>query len=137
MAQDAFMLSPFTNISLVPDGGLSWYLVHQLGYRRAFQLSIESERISAERCVQLGLANRTVSAETLMEETLKWAIRLAERAPLSMAATKKTMRFSATNDWAHTFDIEASEQKTLRASADHAAGVAAFLEKRNTKFEGR
>jgi len=57
MADNAFLLSPFTTISLVPDGGLNWLLVRQLGYRRAFQLSIESERISADRCVELGLAN--------------------------------------------------------------------------------
>jgi 2-(1,2-epoxy-1,2-dihydrophenyl)acetyl-CoA isomerase len=55
MADNAFLLSPFTTISLVPDGGLNWLLVRQLGYRQAFQLSVESERISAERCVELGL----------------------------------------------------------------------------------
>jgi 2-(1,2-epoxy-1,2-dihydrophenyl)acetyl-CoA isomerase len=55
MADNAFLLSPFTTISLVPDGGLNWLLVHQLGYRRAFQLSVESERITADRCVELGL----------------------------------------------------------------------------------
>ncbi|MBT8100740.1 MAG: enoyl-CoA hydratase/isomerase family protein, partial [Gammaproteobacteria bacterium] len=54
MAEDAFMLSPFTTISLVPDGGLNWLLVQQLGYRRAFQLSIEAERIPAARCADLG-----------------------------------------------------------------------------------
>ena len=47
MADNAFLLSPFTTISLVPDGGLNWLLVHQIGYRRAFQLSVESERIQA------------------------------------------------------------------------------------------
>jgi 2-(1,2-epoxy-1,2-dihydrophenyl)acetyl-CoA isomerase len=44
MADNAFLLSPFTTISLVPDGGLNWLLVRQLGYRQAFQLSVESER---------------------------------------------------------------------------------------------
>src|SRR5210317_2573266 len=63
MADNAFLLSPFTTISLVPDGGLNWLLVHQLGYRRAFQLSIESERISADRCLDLGLANKVVPAD--------------------------------------------------------------------------
>ena len=62
MADNAFLLSPFTTISLVPDGGLNWILVRQLGYRRAFQLSVESERIAAERCVELGLASRAVPA---------------------------------------------------------------------------
>jgi len=137
MADNAFLLSPFTTISLVPDGGLNWFLVHQLGYRRAFQLSIESERISADRCVELGLANRVVPAESLMEETLKWGQVLAKRAPLSLAATKKAMRHAAIHDWSSTFDVEVSLQKVLRESADSEEGVRAFLEKRKANFKGQ
>ncbi len=137
MADNAFLLSPFATISLVPDGGLNWLLVRQLGYRRAFQLSIESERISAERCVELGLANKAVPADSLMDETLKWAHALAERAPLSLAATKKAMRHAASNSWASTFDVEAPLQKVLRNSEDCEEGVRAFFEKMKANFKGK
>ena len=43
MADNAFLLSPFTTISLVPDGGSSWFLARRLGYHRAFQLCVEAE----------------------------------------------------------------------------------------------
>jgi 2-(1,2-epoxy-1,2-dihydrophenyl)acetyl-CoA isomerase len=137
MADNAFLLSPFTTISLVPDGGLNWQLVRQLGYRRAFQLSVESERIPAERCIELGLANKVVPAESLMEEALKWAHALVERAPLSVAATKKAMRHAMDNDWASTYDVEAPLQKVLRNSEDCMEGVAAFFEKRKPNFKGK
>jgi 2-(1,2-epoxy-1,2-dihydrophenyl)acetyl-CoA isomerase len=137
MAENAFLLSPFTTISLVPDGGLNWLLVHQLGYRRAFQLSIECERLGAARCVELGLANRTAPADSLLDETLAWAHSLAERAPLSLAATKRAMRHAAGHDWASTFDVEAPLQRKLRESEDCAEGVAAFFEKRKPQFKGR
>ena len=137
MADNAFLLSPFTTISLVPDGGLNWLLVHQLGYRRAFQLSIESERITAERCVALGLANKAVPAETLVDEAVAWAKAISERAPLSMAATKQAMRQAASSDWASTFDFEASNQDRLADSNDSAEGIAAFFDKRKAKFTGK
>ncbi len=137
MADNAFLLSPFTTISLVPDGGLNWLLVRQLGYRRAFQLSIESERITADRCVELGLANKSVPAESLVEESVKWAHALAERAPLSLAATKKAMRHAVDNNWASSYDVEAPLQKVLRNSEDFTEGVQAFFEKRKANFKGK
>lgn len=137
MADNAFLLSPFTTISLVPDGGLNWLLVRQLGYRRAFELSIESERIPAERCVELGLANKAVPAEELQQRVLEWAGKLAKRAPRSLEATKRTMRHAVDNDWASTFDMEADWQQALAGSEDNEEGVAAFFDKREPTFKGK
>lgn len=137
MADNAFLLSPFTTISLVPDGGLNWTLVRQLGYRRAFQLSVESERISAQRCVELGLANRAVPADELQSTALEWAETLAERAPLSLAATKKVMRFAADHGWSDAYDMEAMLQGELLGSEDNKEGIQAFLEKRAPTFKGK
>ncbi len=137
MADNAFMLSPFTTISLVPDGGMNWMLVNQLGYRRAFQLSIESERIPADRCVELGLANKSVPADQLQSAAIGWATALSQRAPLSLAATKKVMRFAANNDWSSSYDLEARLQGELLGSADNMEGIQAFFEKRTPKFEGK
>jgi 2-(1,2-epoxy-1,2-dihydrophenyl)acetyl-CoA isomerase len=137
MADNAFMLSPFTTISLVPDGGMNWMLVQQVGYRRAFQLSIESERVAADRCVELGLANKAVPADELQSAALEWAQALAQRAPLSLAATKKVMRFAANNDWGSSYDLEAQLQGELLGSDDNKEGIQAFFEKRAPEFTGK
>ncbi len=137
MAEEAFLLSPFTTISLVPDGGANWMLVRHLGYHRAYQLSVESERIPAARCVELGLANRTAPAESLLDDTIEWANSLAARAPLSLAATKKAMRFAMDNDWGPTYDLESDLQARLLDSEDAEEGIAAFFEKRAPSFRGK
>ena len=136
MADDAFLLSPFTTISRVPDGGLNWLLVRQLGYRRAFQLSVESERIDAGRCVQLGLANKAVPADELQAAAREWAAALAKRAPLSLAATKKVMRLAQDHDWETCFNAEAELQQSLVGCPDNLEGVKAFFEKREPDFKG-
>lgn len=137
MADNAFLLSPFTTISLVPDGGLNWLLVRQIGYRRAFQLSVESERVPAERCVELGLANKAVPADQLQAAALEWAEVLARRAPLSVAATKKVMRFAADHGWPEAYDMEAKLQGELLGSEDNQEGIQAFFEKREPNFKGK
>jgi 2-(1,2-epoxy-1,2-dihydrophenyl)acetyl-CoA isomerase len=137
MADDAFLLSPFTTISLLPDGGANWMLVKQIGYHRAYQMCIESERVSAEKCLDLGLANKVVPAKDLREATVAWAQEIGKRAPLSLAATKKVMRHAMDNDWLSCFTLEAAEQQILADSDDAREGVAAFLEKRKPNFKGR
>ena len=137
MADNAFLLSPFTTISLVPDGGLNWILVRHLGYHRAYQLSVEAERIPAARCVELGLVNRTAPADKLQAATKEWADALAKRAPLSLAATKKAMRFAMDNDWASSYNLEAELQQVCRDSEDCVEGVQAFFDKRAPDFKGK
>jgi len=80
MAEGSFLLSPFTTISLLPDGGANWMLVRQIGYHLAYQLCIESERIDAGRCLELGIANKVVPADSLLDATLAWARELSIRA---------------------------------------------------------
>lgn len=137
MAEGSFLLSPFTTIGLLPDGGANWMLVKQLGYHRAYQLCIESERISAESCLGLGIANRVVAADQLMGNCIEWGNAMAKRAPLSLAATKKVMRHAMDNDSHSSYTMEAEEQERLRASADNFEGVTAFFEKREPNFTGK
>jgi 2-(1,2-epoxy-1,2-dihydrophenyl)acetyl-CoA isomerase len=137
MAEESFILSPFTTISLVPDGGANWLLVKQLGYHRAFQLSVESERLSANSCYDLGIANKIVPLDELRSSAIAWAEQLSKRAPLSIAATKKVMRHAMDYDWGSCFDMEAKLQEELRGSEDADEGVAAFFEKREANFQGK
>ena len=137
MGDKAFLLAPFSTISLVPDGGANWFLQKQLGYKRAYQLSIEAERIDAQRCLDWGLVNRVVANDDVLDNATAWAHELCARAPLSLVATKQAMRHAEGNDWASTFDLEARMQTALVGSDDNLEGVEAFFEKRKPVFTGQ
>ncbi|MEO1595406.1 MAG: enoyl-CoA hydratase-related protein [Pseudomonadota bacterium] len=136
MGEKAFLLAPFSTISLVPDGGANWLLQKQLGYKRAFQLAVEAERLDAARCLDWGLVNRVVPNDEVLDNATSWGHELAARAPLSVRATKLVMRAAESSSWADTFDYEARLQTDLVGSPDNQEGVTAFFEKRKPEFKG-
>ncbi len=137
MADDASLLQAFSNLGLVPDAGSSWLLARQVGYRLAYQIAVEGERIPAARCLEVGLANRVVPADRLLAEAQAWAARLAQRPTLALGLTKQTMQTALTASLEETVRLEAALQARCFESEDHAEGLAAFLEKREPQFKGR
>lgn len=130
MADDAFLCAAFGRIGLVPDGGASWLLVRQVGYRRALQLALESERIPAARALELGLANRVVAAGRLVEDCHQWAARLATLSPLAVAGTKKLMRLAMEAGFDEIFRREAVLQEGCAADAYFLERLEEFRQKR-------
>ncbi len=137
LGESAFLICPFSTIGLIPDGGTNFLLVRQLGYKRAYQLAIEANRLDAGRALDLGLANHVVPDDSVVEFAMDWARRLTERAPLALARTKKVMRFAASATYEETFLEEARIQKECLLSDDFDEGRTAFLDKRKPRFEGR
>jgi 2-(1,2-epoxy-1,2-dihydrophenyl)acetyl-CoA isomerase len=136
MAHDAALLMAFSNIGLVPDAGASWLLVRQLGFSRAFEFAAEGDRIIAERCLTLGLANKVVPADSLGDVSLAWALKLARRPTLALGLTKQVMHESQVSDLETAIRNEARAQQQAYQSADFAEGVSAFLQKREAEFRG-
>lgn len=137
MSEKSFILMAFGKIGLIPDGGLTWILTQQLGYKRAYQLSIEGERFSAQRCLEVGLANQVVPSEALLPTARAWAEKLSQFAPLSMAYTKQAMRLAPTLSFEQAISYEANLQNICVQSEDSAEGVRAFFEKRQPNFTGK
>ena len=136
MAQDAYIYQAFAAIGLVPDGGASWHLVHTLGRKRAYELITSGEKLSADKCLSLGLCNRVVAPEKLLEHTLEWAQELATKAPLSLRYSKHALNNALSDSLAATISHEASLQHVCIDSEDFKEGVTAFIQKRSPQWKG-
>jgi len=137
MAHDASMMMAFSNIALVPDAGATWFLTRQVGYGRAYEIAIEGNRIPAERCLEIGLANKIVPAEQLQTIAIAWARKLAQRPTLALGLTKHAMQHAQLNDLNSSIEYEARLQKQAVESQDFMEGVMAFIQKRDPRFQGR
>jgi 2-(1,2-epoxy-1,2-dihydrophenyl)acetyl-CoA isomerase len=107
-----------------------------MGYARAAEMTFLAEPMGAATAERLGLVNRVVPADRLMDEARALAERLAKSAPLSLALTKRALNRALGADLASQLDYEAQLQAVAGASTDHAEGVAAFVGKRPPAFTG-
>lgn len=137
MADNAYLYEAFAAIGLVPDCGATWFLTQQLGQKKALELILSGEKLSAQRCVELGLANRVVAADDLAAETRKLALELLEKAPLALSYSKKLVKAMPTISLSEAINLEAEYQHVCITSEDFIEGSTAFLEKRKPKFVGK
>lgn len=137
MSEEAFMMQPFININLVPDGGITWHLVRKLGHQRAFEFIVSGERVDAATCQTWGLVNRVVPTENVLEEAHQWADRLLQKAPMAIQASKRALRENLTATFEQGFALEGDLQEALGHAEDTREGIAAFSEKRTPIFIGK
>ena len=137
MADNAYMYQAFTAISLVPDGGATWHLVRTLGRKRAYEVVVSGEKISAQKCLEWGLCNQVVPADELVSHTLGWAGELSEKAPLALRYAKEALNAAIENSVDDTISTEARLQAICIDSEDAKEGVLAFMEKRPPVWQGR
>jgi enoyl-CoA hydratase/carnithine racemase len=92
VADDALLITPFVNLALVPEAGSSLLMPLRIGHARAFEMFVLGEPVNAEKAVNWGIANRSVSPSDLHSVARATAIAIAARAPASVVATKSLMR---------------------------------------------
>src|SRR4029079_727061 len=136
-AKSAKFIQSFSAIGLIPDSGGSWHLPRLVGQARALGLALTGEPLPAEKAAEWGLIWKAVEDEQLDAEVDAVAAKLAALPPLGLAAIKNIIRTSGSRTLDEELDLQRDEMRRLGFTNDYREGVAAFLEKRPAKFEGR
>jgi 2-(1,2-epoxy-1,2-dihydrophenyl)acetyl-CoA isomerase len=136
-SEKAKFAQSFARIGLHPDWGSLHALTRLAGPSRALELMWTGDPVDAAEALHLGIVSRVLAPEALLEETLAFAARLAEGAGFALAEIKRSVRGAASMTLEETLDRELEGQERCWNSRDAKEGVAAFLEKRPPKFEGR
>jgi 2-(1,2-epoxy-1,2-dihydrophenyl)acetyl-CoA isomerase len=135
-ATEATFVLAFGRIGLIPDSGATWLLPRLVGGSKAVELALTTDALSAADAERFGLVAAVVPADEVVEAARAIATRLAGLAPRALASTKHALDRAWEIDLDRALDEEAHRQGVAGSSADHAEGMAAFLEKRPPRFTG-
>ena len=91
----------------------------------------------AGEALALGLVQRVLPRDDVLRAAQELAAQLAARPTLALGWTKRLLRAAEQSSLADAMETEAQLQASAVRTHDHAEGVAAFLEKREARFEGR
>jgi enoyl-CoA hydratase/carnithine racemase len=136
-AREAKLGLNFNRLGLHPGMAATWTLPRIVGPALAAELLYTGRILDGAEAERIGLVNRAVSRESLQGEALALARSIAESAPLSVRATKRSLALSPLTTLEEQLDQEAREQALGYESNDLIEGLRAGRARRTPSFEGR
>ncbi len=129
--------APEVKLGIIPGDGGTQRLPRLIGLGRAMELVLTGDFIDAAEAYRIGLVNRVVPPEELMEDVMELAKKIASRPPLAIKYAKEAVNRSQEGDTASGYALESYLHALACTTEDKAEGVAAFLEKRKGDFKGK
>ena len=135
-AEDASFVTIFSKRGLIAEHGMTWLLPRQIGVGDALDLLWSSRKIGADEAVRLGLVQRVVPGDQLLDDAVAYLQDLAEQvSPASMADTKRLVYGQLGADIADAF-TEADEATWLGVQrSDATEGARSYIERRPPRFD--
>jgi enoyl-CoA hydratase/carnithine racemase len=127
----------FIRNGLIPADGSCWQLPRMIGLGNTLLLQYTGEIVPADEAYRMGMVNKVIPHEELMDATMEIAQRLAHGPTYSMSLIKWLVHKSLYTDLEESLRISGAAQSIARETEDHKEGVRAFLEKRQPEFKGR
>ncbi len=135
VAAGAKLTTSFAKLGLVAEQGLSWLLPRVIGTGATMDLLLSGRVVTAEEAHGLGLVNRVVERDRLLDEALGYAAGLAQgSSPSSMALIKAQVWGDQTRSLEEAVDQARNQLRAGLEGPDFAEGVAALREGRDPQF---
>ena len=136
-AESARFLLGATRVGMAPDAGGTVTLAKIVGLRKAMELALLNPTLSATEALELGLVNRVVPDDQLLDEAWALARQLARSATRALAATKRMLWDGLAAGVDARLPEESRTVSELSGTHDAREGLTAVIEKRQPDFEGR
>ena len=127
----------YRNLAVGGDLDGPYFLSKMVGTGITRELMFTGEMLDAERCRSLGIANHVYPHDELLDHALAFCASLAEGPTRAFGRMKQNLLFAETNPLQTALDNEAVTMQFALQNEDHFEAVAAFVEKRPPKFQGR
>jgi len=137
VAEDGWFQLAEPRRGLFPGGGSTVHSVRQLSWCNAMEVVLLAERITAQRAYEMGLVNRVVPRDRVMQTARELAATICLNGPLAVRTCKQSAKESTFLGLKEALDNELKHSSVVFASADAKEGIAAFREKRAPKWTGR
>ena len=125
---------PEINIGIIPGAGGTQRLARLIGWKRAMELCLTGDRISAQEAERLGLVNRVVKEDELEEEARKLAKKLSEKSPFAVMLVKQAVNRGFKMGLKDGIAYERDLFALSFSSEDAREGMTAFVEKRKAEY---
>ncbi|MBE2295052.1 MAG: enoyl-CoA hydratase/isomerase family protein [Phycisphaerales bacterium] len=136
MAESAQIGFPEFSIGTSVGGGVTQILPRLVGLAKARELLFLGTRIDGAEAQRIGLATQMCPDAELLECARQFALKLASKAPISMAIGKKLLNEATHHDFATQLQLELDGVFSCTVTEDWQEGVNAFAEKRAPRFKG-
>lgn len=136
-AQDARFAQPELSLGVIPGAGGTQRLPRIVGKYVASEVVLAGRYLTAGEAERLGLVNRVVPADLVMDTAREIADRIARQSPLAVRQAKAALRAAFESSLSQGLEVERQRFYALFGSEDQQEGTRAFLEKRAAVWKGR
>ena len=126
-----------TNVGLIGANGATQRLPRLIGIRKAKELLLTGDMISAHEAERLGLVNKVVPAEELDQAAKDLALKIASKSPAVSKAVKALVNEGMQVNLSTALELERLVVIRHHSTEDMREGVNAFLQKRKPVFTGK